>query len=67
MQGGTEEIPTKSLKIDSRIDWAGLFQIFIYDGDSRQLIQIDKKCRWQKFKKLEKILPRGVRGIYYTK
>jgi hypothetical protein len=39
---------------------------FIHDGDSRQLMQINKKCRWQQFQKVGENQPRGVKGVDFT-
>jgi hypothetical protein len=54
-------------KIDSRIEKTGLLKTFIHDGDSRQLMQINKKCRWKRFQKVGKRQPRVEIGVDYTK
>jgi hypothetical protein len=45
----------------------GYSRTFIYDGVSIQLMQMNKKCRWQSFEKSGEIQSRSARGIDYRK
>jgi regulatory protein YycI of two-component signal transduction system YycFG len=43
-----------------------MLHTYVYDGESYQLMQINKKCRWQRFQQVGESLPRFARGVDYT-
>jgi hypothetical protein len=44
-----------------------LKHLIMMEIDNRPSMQINKKCKWQRFQKVGECQTRGVRGVDYTK